>query len=296
LASGGPRHERSTSLPGIVSPADLRYLKAILRDFGVEPILLSDYSDTLDGPTWASTSDSAGWNAAWTTFVAWAAPGPPSSSARRPTPRDRRRAAPGAIRRCQFLLAAADGRRPDGPLLRSSWRRSAAAPCRPSTNDERGRLIDSYVDAHKYVFGKRAILYGEQDLVVAMASLLHEIGMVPALCATGSEKAGLAEKVASVTESPDAAPCVLEGADFAEIEEAASAVPADLVIGSSKGYRLARALGVPLVRVGFPIHDRIDGPRLLHLGYRGAQQLFDRIANALVGAAQDASPVGYSYM
>jgi nitrogenase molybdenum-iron protein NifN len=88
----------------------------------------------------------------------------------------------------------------------------------------------------------------------------------------------------------------MEGADFAEIEEAASAVSADLVLGSSKGYQLARKLGVPMVRVGFPIHDRIDGPRLLHLGYRGAQELFDRITNALVGAVQDASPVGYSYM
>jgi nitrogenase molybdenum-iron protein NifN len=123
-----------------------------------------------------------------------------------------------------------------------------------------------------------------------------EIGMVPALCATGSEKAGLAEKIASATELPEAELRVLEGADFAEIDEAASAVSADLVIGSSKGYRLARTLGVPLVRVSFPIHDRIDGARLLHLGYRGAQQLFDRITNALVGAAQDASPVGYSYM
>jgi len=48
--------------------------------------------------------------------------------------------------------------------------------------------------------------------------------------------------------------------------------------------------------VGLPIHDRIDGPRILHLGYRGAQRLFDRIANALIEKAQDSSPVGYSYM
>jgi nitrogenase molybdenum-iron protein NifN len=162
--------------------------------------------------------------------------------------------------------------------------------------DQRGRLVDSYVDAHKYVFGKRAIVYGEPDLVVAMASLLGEIGMIPALCATGSERAGLAGKIAPVMKATDTKPCVVEGADFAEIEEAASTVSADLVIGSSKGYRLARTLGVPMVRVGFPIHDRIDGPRLLHLGYLGAQQLFDRITNALLEAAQDASPVGYSYM
>jgi nitrogenase molybdenum-iron protein NifN len=34
----------------------------------------------------------------------------------------------------------------------------------------------------------------------------------------------------------------------------------------------------------------------MHVGYRGAQQLFDRIANAVIAGAQDASPVGYSYM
>ncbi len=39
-----------------------------------------------------------------------------------------------------------------------------------------------------------------------------------------------------------------------------------------------------------------NGPRLVHLGYRGAQQLFDRLANTLIEAAQDASSVGYSYM
>jgi nitrogenase molybdenum-iron protein NifN len=50
------------------------------------------------------------------------------------------------------------------------------------------------------------------------------------------------------------------------------------------------------VRVGFPIHDRIGGPRLLHLGYEGAQALFDRIANTLIERRQGASAVGYTYM
>ncbi len=70
----------------------------------------------------------------------------------------------------------------------------------------------------------------------------------------------------------------------------------DLMIGNSKGYSLARRLQVPLIRVGFPVHDRIGGARLLHIGYRGAQQLFDRITNALIDEAQKRSPVGYAYM
>ena len=89
---------------------------------------------------------------------------------------------------------------------------------------------------------------------------------------------------------------MLEGADFTEIEERPPAVAARPGDRQQQGLQAGPRLKVPLVRVGFPIHDRIDGPRLLHLGYRGAQQLFDRIANALIGAAQDASPVGYSYM
>ena len=71
---------------------------------------------------------------------------------------------------------------------------------------------------------------------------------------------------------------------------------ADLFIGNSKGYRTARKLEIPLVRIGFPIHDRIGGQRVLHLGYRGAQELFDHIVNALLANRQDNSTVGYSYM
>jgi nitrogenase molybdenum-iron protein NifN len=48
--------------------------------------------------------------------------------------------------------------------------------------------------------------------------------------------------------------------------------------------------------VGFPIHDRIGGQRLLHLGYAGTQRLFDQIVNETIRSAQDDSPVGYSYM
>jgi nitrogenase molybdenum-iron protein NifN len=296
LAEDGPRHDAVNVLCGMASPADLRYVKAVFRDFGLEPILLPDYSDTLDAPAWAEyrvippggtpLADIRRMGSARAT-VEFAAPAPRETTA-------------GALLEERFQVPCHRLPLPLGVVetdgLFDLLATLSGHPVPAEHRDQRGRLIDSYVDAHKYVFGKRAIVYGEPDLVAGMASLLHEIGMIPALCATGSQKAGLAEKIASATETPDAELRVMEGADFAEIEEVASTVSADLVIGSSKGYRLARALGVPLVRVGFPIHDRIDGPRLLHLGYGGAQQLFDRITNALVEAVQDASPVGYSYM
>ena len=70
----------------------------------------------------------------------------------------------------------------------------------------------------------------------------------------------------------------------------------DFVIGNSKGYPLSKQLKIPLVRAGFPIHDRIGGQRLLHIGYRGAQCLFDLIVNKLIEKTQESSPVGYMYM
>jgi nitrogenase molybdenum-iron protein NifN len=100
----------------------------------------------------------------------------------------------------------------------------------------------------------------------------------------------------------DAAPAlpaetlVKEVFDFAEMSELAPSLKPDFLIGSSKGYQIARSLRVPLIRVGFPIHDRIGGQRVLHLGYRGAQELYDRVVNALMDAKQETSTVGYAYL
>lgn len=296
LARGGPRQEVLNLLPGMVSPADIRYLKEILADFGLRATVLPDYSDTLDGPTWSE-------------YQRIPAGG---------TPLEAIRAAGAALATIEFG-STWNGADTAGSLVAERFgvpryelplpmgvtqtdlffevlQQISGRPMPPEHQQQRGRLVDSYVDAHKYVFGKRAVVYGEQDLVVGLASLLTEIGMVPVLCASGAKSGRLRQHIDIV--EPDLAEdvTVLEGADFAEIEEHASSLHPDLVIGNSKGYGLARRLEIPLVRVGFPIHDRIDGPRLLHLGYRGAQQLFDRIANAVIAATQDASSVGYSYM
>jgi nitrogenase molybdenum-iron protein NifN len=162
--------------------------------------------------------------------------------------------------------------------------------------DERGRLIDSFVDGHKYLFGKRAVVYGDEDLVVGIVSLLLEIGVIPVLCASGGESGRLRATLERMTPELGQAVEVREGTDFAKLGEMVEQLRPDLLIGNSKGYTLSRELDIPLLRIGFPIHDRIGGARLLHIGYRGAQTLFDRIANTMIEAKQDDSDVGYTYM
>ena len=74
----------------------------------------------------------------------------------------------------------------DTPLARQS---AAGSP--PKHYDlERGRLLDSMVDGHKYISGKRAAVYGEPDLVIGLASFLAEVGIQPVICATGGRFPG----------------------------------------------------------------------------------------------------------
>jgi nitrogenase molybdenum-iron protein NifN len=161
---------------------------------------------------------------------------------------------------------------------------------------ERGRLVDAYIDGHKTVSGKRAVIYGEADFVASMASFLDEIGMVPALCATGASTKTFRETVLAGLSDRHRDILIREDSDFEDMLETCREIGVDIIIGNSKGYYLAKNLNLPLVRSGFPIHDRIGGQRLLHVGYEGTQQLFDRIANALMEHKQTNSEIGYSYM
>jgi nitrogenase molybdenum-iron protein NifN len=156
--------------------------------------------------------------------------------------------------------------------------------------------VDAYIDGHKYVNGKRALVYGEEDFVCALVSFLDEIGVVPVIAATGAGNGGFGSRLRSVLRNTREEVEIMEDADFAGILEKARFLRPDFVMGHSKGLYLARNLGIPLVRCGFPIHDRIGGQRILHLGYRGTLNLFDMICNAIMEEKQARHEVGYTYI
>ena len=287
---------RLNLFPGMVSAADLRHLKEILADFGLNYTLLPDYSESMDGETWGQYEkiQSGG-----TTLAAIAATSSATASiefgptlAATPTAgaalenrfgvRRHLLGMPIGIRETDVffkLLATMNGR--EIPL---KYQR------------ERGRLVDSLIDGHKYAFEKRAIVYGDEDLVVGLTAFLCEIGVTPVLCASGGRSKHFESALRAAAPTLPAETLIKEGLDFSETAEVTPELKPDFLIGSSKGYQISRSLNVPLIRVGFPIHDRIGGQRVLHLGYRGAQELYDRIINALLEAKQDISTIGYSYL
>jgi nitrogenase molybdenum-iron protein NifN len=296
LAEGGAADERINLLPGMVSPADLRYLKEVTADFGLNATLLPDYSETLDGPQLDE-------------YQKIPAGGTPVESirgmGRAQASLELGRTLAGAKTAAEALdtrfgVARRSLGWPVGVLesdrLFAALSELSGRPAPEKHAKERGRLVDSYVDAHKYVFGRRAIVFGEEDMVVGLTSFLAEIGVQPVLCASGGESGRMAEAIAEVAGEAAEDAVVRQGMDFATMGEVARSLAPDFLIGSSKGYALARELDIPLIRVGFPIHDRIGGQRILHFGYRGAQQLFDAVTNTLLACTQERSPVGYSYL
>ena len=283
--------------PGMVSPADLRELKRLAAAFSLPLTLLPDYSETLDGPSWA---DYEKLPSGGTPVEAIRALGGARATM------EFGRVLAGAEKTAATFLAETHGVpacRIGVPIgLRETDRfiellaRYSGQPLPAELVAERGRLVDSWVDGHKYVFEKRAIVYGEEDLVVGLAALLAEIGIVPVLCASGGRSRGLAAALRAAAPELDERTVIREGVDFAAIATEAETLKPDLLVGSSKGYSLARKLGVPLIRCGFPVHDRIGGQRILHIGYAGAQSLYDRIVNALLDRKQEDSTIGYSYL
>jgi len=297
LAGKSGENDTVNLLPGFVSSADYRYLSEIMADFGVHATMLPDLSATLDGPALLEYEKIPGGG----------------------TPLEAIKDMGGATATIEFGRTLGSGKTGGSVLAQkygvenmrlglpmgigetdrffASLETISNRPTPAKYAAERGRLVDAYVDGHKYVFGKKAIIYGEEDLVVGLAAWLAEIGVMPILCASGGRSGSMASAIAAVTSGvlPEQ-PLVYEGMDFFDIAEEAERLGPDLLVGHSKGYPLARKLNIPLIRVGFPIHDRIGGQRILHLGYRGAQQLFDLVVNSLIDKKQSDSVVGYSYM
>lgn len=282
--------------PGMVSAADLRYLKEIMADFGLPCTLLPDYSETMDGGPWAQYEklQSGGTPVAAIANMSRAC----ASIEFGRTLSTQETAGAFLSATClvpRHLSGLPIGLRETDHFI--SILQSLSGGAVPTKYQrERGCLIDSMVDAHKYVFEKRAIVYGEEDLVIGLTAFLTEIGVTPVLCATGARSGQFEKCLREAAPGLPAETQVEEGFDFAKIAEAAPGLAPDFFLGSSKGYNAARKLGVPLIRVGFPIHDRLGGQRIEHLGYRGAQALFDRIVNVLLERKQENSPVGYSYL
>jgi len=292
-----------------ISPEDIRHLKEIVSDFGIGAMIFPDYSDTLDGTS-------------WDTYHRIPKGGTPVGSLKKSALATasvelgyilNSGGKSGRIKNNRVSQSAGEYlqetfdvvcRRTGLPVGISESDRFfdllaalSGKPVPEKYREQRGRLIDLYVDGHKYVSGKRAVIYGEEDLVVALAAFAAETGIKPVLCTTGGESGKLRETLRKVLGDlyPDSI-IVGQGTSFERMEAVMQDIRPELMIGNSKGYYIARKMDIPIVRTGFPVHDRIGAQHAKMLGYEGTALLYEQIVNTLLEDKQRKSPVGYKYM
>ncbi|RBP03478.1 nitrogenase molybdenum-iron protein NifN [Roseiarcus fermentans] len=268
---------RVNILPGShLTVADIEHIRALVEAFGLEPVVFPDISGALDGTVperWIPTTyggtaiddiRSLG-DARFTIAI-----GEHMRAAA-----ERIQAFTGvdyALFRHLHGLKAVDR---FVALLTELSGRTAPASIRRS----RAQLQDALLDGHFHFSGKRVAIAAEPDLLYGLASFFVGMGaeIHAAVTTTGHSKV------------LDHVPCeAVKIGDLGDFE--AMAEGADLLVTHSHGRQASERLGAPLMRVGFPIFDRLGSQHKLRVGYRGARDLIFEAANIFEGARHDVTP------
>ncbi|SIS74394.1 nitrogenase molybdenum-iron protein subunit beta [Phaeovulum vinaykumarii] len=148
---------------------------------------------------------------------------------------------------------------------------------------ERGRLVDALADSQAYLHGKTYAIYGDPDFVLAMAQFVMEMGGEPKHClATNGSKAWAKKTEELLASSPFGQGCqVWAGKDLWHLRSILATEPADMLIGNSYGKYLEKDLGIPLIRLNFPIFDRHHHHRFPIFGYQGAISVVVKILDTI---------------
>jgi nitrogenase molybdenum-iron protein beta chain len=151
---------------------------------------------------------------------------------------------------------------------------------------ERGVAIDALADlAHMFFADKKVAIYGNPDLVIALAEFCREVELKPVLLLLGDENGGYVKdpRILNLQQTVDHEMEIVCNADLWELERRIKSkeIELDLIMGHSKGRYIAIDAGIPMVRVGFPTFDRAGLYRNPVIGYKGAMWLGETIANTL---------------
>jgi len=157
-------------------------------------------------------------------------------------------------------------------------------PIPESIKAERGRAVDAATDAHQYFHGRRFSIFGDPDLMLGLVGFLMEMGGEPVhIVSTNGTKKFTKEMGALLASSPyGSSGQVHSGKDLWHMRSLLMTEPVDMLIGDSHGKYAARDAGIPHVRVGFPITDRVNLHRYATLGYKGTLNLITWITNAFL--------------
>lgn len=253
----------------LLGPGDVEALKAMIESFGLEPVVLPDLADSLDGhlvvedftPTTVGGLP-VGHLKRLGDAIATLVIGPSLYRAgaclreRTGVPEYRFEHLLGLDATDQLLM-----------VLRTLSGR--AVPERLERH--RAQLLDAMLDTHFVLGGRRIALALDPDHLNALSGFLSSMGSIT-VAAVSPTYAPVLERAASAE---------IKLGDLEDLEALARANGAELIIGNSHASQTATTLGLPLLRAGFPQYDWFGAASRSVIGYRGSQLLLFELANLL---------------
>jgi nitrogenase molybdenum-iron protein alpha/beta subunit/MoaA/NifB/PqqE/SkfB family radical SAM enzyme len=285
-----PKSGKINIITGILSPADIRFIKDILKETGLDYMLITDLSENLDGEFERYYSRLSKYGTAIDEISRMSG----AKLTLELTPFIRDELSAGLYLEKNFGVPLKRLNLPVG-LRDTDAFISALIEAGGRVTDrlrkERGRYLDAMADSHKYNSEARCAVFGEPDFVYSVCRLLTENGSFTALAATGSECKALIPAIRRELEESrgfhlEEEGLIFDETDFGDIEDSLKIAGVNLLIGSSDGRRMEEKYHLPLVRCAFPIHDHVGGQRVRTLGYDGSLILLDRITNALLSVTE----------
>ena len=265
-----------------LTPADVEELKRTVEAFGLAPIVLPDLSTSLDGhvaDAWIPTS-LGGTRLDDIRAMAGAACTLAIGESLRPAA-----AALAARAGVPYrVLPSVSGLKPADAFVRALMDLAGTRDAPAAVKRDRSRLVDAALDAHFHTGGLKVAIGADPDLLFALSTTLAALGAdIVAAVTTSSANPVLRDVPAEE---------VLVG-DLGDLERLAASRSADMLITHSHGRQAAERLGLPLVRAGFPVFDRLGAQDVVRVGYRGTRATLYEVANAVLARAHAPKPADF---
>jgi len=268
----GNRQRQVNVLAGShLTVGDIEYLKDLLERFHLRPLLITDISDSLDGHL--ADTDFSPLTIGGTRLDELRTAG--DSVATLVIGRSMKGAADALAERTgvpDYRLPHLMGLEAVDGLITILFEISAE-PVPELITRQRSQLQDAMLDAHFSVGQGRFAVAADGDLLAAFSELLASMGADTVAAVAPANGPSLKHVVADEVRI----------GDLEDLELAARAKSAEVMICNSHGAQTAERLGIPLLRAGFPQYDLVGGYQRCWIGYQGTRQTLFDLANIMLG-------------
>lgn len=268
-------------VPAFLTPGDIEFLKETLETFDLDPVVIPDISDSLDGHL--TTLD----------FCPTSIGGSPVSIFEKLGQAKATLVIGHALTKAADLLYQRTGV-PDYRFnslmglqafdqLLMTLQTLADRPIPLKFARQRAQLQDTLLDTHFMLSHAQVALALDPDDLYSFSQLLKEVGAEIVVAVT-STHSPILEKIPASQ---------IKIGDLEDLEDRCQLQSPQLLISNSHAVESADALGIPLLRAGFPQFDLIGGYQRTWIGYKGTRQTLFDLAN-LIESHQHALPPYYS--